>query len=200
VVLTPSRRQLRRCEAGWEGSPRRNPAPRNTNRVEGGAIWVSLLKKAGPSPSTGSLRKRGGRRGSGRSYPGRSAGVPVCGDGRCAGGLRREVRADRAERAGIDLTTEPLVGLGSVCRHRATAEVARLVHTLHAHGLTRLHGLASNHRTAALRAPADLRRLHSLVIRRPPSAQPARLRNPPQELRQLSPVTPTAGTPASAPL
>jgi hypothetical protein len=48
VVLTPSRRQLRRREAGWEGSPRRNPAPRNTNRVEGGAIWVSLLKKAKP--------------------------------------------------------------------------------------------------------------------------------------------------------
>jgi len=33
VVLTPSRRQLRRREAGWEGSPRRNPAPGNTNRV-----------------------------------------------------------------------------------------------------------------------------------------------------------------------
>jgi hypothetical protein len=48
VVLTPSRRQLRRREAGWEGSPRRNPAPRNTNRVEGWAIWVSLLKKAKP--------------------------------------------------------------------------------------------------------------------------------------------------------
>jgi hypothetical protein len=48
VVLTLSRRQLRRREAGWEGSPRRNPAPRNTNRVEGGAIWVSLLKKVKP--------------------------------------------------------------------------------------------------------------------------------------------------------
>ena len=48
VVLTPSRRQLRRREAGWEGSPRRNPAPRNTNRVGGGAIWVSLLKKVKP--------------------------------------------------------------------------------------------------------------------------------------------------------
>jgi hypothetical protein len=48
VVLTPSRRQLRRREAGWEGSPRRISAPRNTNRVEGGAIWVSLLKKAKP--------------------------------------------------------------------------------------------------------------------------------------------------------
>ena len=48
MVLTPSRRQLRRREAGWEGSPRRIPAPRNTNRVGGGAIWVSLLKKAKP--------------------------------------------------------------------------------------------------------------------------------------------------------
>ena len=48
VVLTPSRRQLRRREAGWEGSPRRNPAPRNTNRVEGGAIWVSLHQMAKP--------------------------------------------------------------------------------------------------------------------------------------------------------
>ena len=48
VVLTPSRRQLRRREAGWEGSPRRNPAPGNTNRVQGGAIWVSLLKKVKP--------------------------------------------------------------------------------------------------------------------------------------------------------
>jgi len=48
VVLTPSRRQLRRREAGWEGSPRRIPAPGNTNRVGGGAIWVSLLKKAKP--------------------------------------------------------------------------------------------------------------------------------------------------------
>src|SRR5271170_6083060 len=48
VVLTSSRRQLRRREAGWEGSPRRNPAPRNTNRVEGGAIWVSLHQMAKP--------------------------------------------------------------------------------------------------------------------------------------------------------
>ena len=48
VVLTPSRRQLRRREAGWEGSPRQIPAPGNTNRVEGVAIWVSLLKKVKP--------------------------------------------------------------------------------------------------------------------------------------------------------
>jgi hypothetical protein len=45
VMLTPGRRQLRRREAGWEGSPRQIPEPGNTNRIEGGAIWVSLLKK-----------------------------------------------------------------------------------------------------------------------------------------------------------
>lgn len=48
MVLTPSRRQLRRREAGWEGSPRRTPAPRDTNRVEGVAVWVSLLKEVKP--------------------------------------------------------------------------------------------------------------------------------------------------------
>jgi hypothetical protein len=47
-MLTPGRRQLRRREAGWEGSPGRIPAPGNTNRVGGGAIWVSLLKKVKP--------------------------------------------------------------------------------------------------------------------------------------------------------
>ena len=31
---TPSRRQLRCREAGWEGSPRQNPDPRNTNRMK----------------------------------------------------------------------------------------------------------------------------------------------------------------------
>ncbi len=74
VVLTPSRRQLRRREAGWEGSPRRNSAPRNTNRVEGGAIWVSLLKKVKPvtiNRVVSQTRRAQGE--SDRSYPGRSA-------------------------------------------------------------------------------------------------------------------------------
>jgi hypothetical protein len=53
VVLTPSRRQLRRGEAGWEGSPRRNSAPGYTNRVEGGAIGVSLLEKGKPVTTGG---------------------------------------------------------------------------------------------------------------------------------------------------
>jgi hypothetical protein len=48
--------------------------------------------------------------------------------------------ADLYERAGIDLTAEPLVGLGSVCRRQATTEVQALLHALHARGITRLHG------------------------------------------------------------
>ncbi len=44
------------------------------------------------------------------------------------------------ERAGINLTTEPLVGLGSVCRRQATTEIAVLIATLHTHGIKRLHG------------------------------------------------------------
>ena len=44
------------------------------------------------------------------------------------------------ERAGIDLTSEPLVGLGSVCRRQATTETAVLIATLHTHGIRRLHG------------------------------------------------------------
>lgn len=41
--------------------------------------------------------------------------------------------------AGIDLTAEPLVGLGSVCRRQASSEIDLIVTTLHAMGI-RLHG------------------------------------------------------------
>lgn len=47
--------------------------------------------------------------------------------------------ADAYQRAGIDLTTEPVVGVGSVCRRQATAEIAALIATLAADGLA-LHG------------------------------------------------------------
>jgi hypothetical protein len=43
------------------------------------------------------------------------------------------------ERAGVDLATEPLVGVGSVCRRQATGEIEVIVHTLASLGL-RLHG------------------------------------------------------------
>jgi hypothetical protein len=42
--------------------------------------------------------------------------------------------------AGIDLTAEPLVGLGSVCRRQATGEIHAIVTALREHGITRLHG------------------------------------------------------------
>ena len=45
---TLSRRQRRRREAGSEGSPRRNPAPRNAKRVRGVAIGVSRPYTAKP--------------------------------------------------------------------------------------------------------------------------------------------------------
>jgi hypothetical protein len=50
---------------------------------------------------------------------------------------RRHV--DAHHQAGIDLTAEPLVGLGSVCRRQATSEIDRIVTTLAGQGL-RLHG------------------------------------------------------------
>jgi len=47
--------------------------------------------------------------------------------------------ADRYQAAGVDLAAVPVVGLGSVCRRQATAEIGALVATLANLGL-RLHG------------------------------------------------------------
>ncbi|MFJ5883250.1 hypothetical protein [Kitasatospora cineracea] len=47
--------------------------------------------------------------------------------------------ADLYEKAGIDLTAEPVVGLGSVCRRQATGEAALIVSALADRGL-KLHG------------------------------------------------------------
>ncbi len=41
---------------------------------------------------------------------------------------------------GLDLTTVPLVGVGSVCRRQGTAEGGRILAALHRRGLRRLHG------------------------------------------------------------
>jgi hypothetical protein len=46
---------------------------------------------------------------------------------------------DRYASAGIDLTAEPLVGIGSVCRRQATSEIEGIVRMLKSLGL-RLHG------------------------------------------------------------
>jgi hypothetical protein len=42
--------------------------------------------------------------------------------------------------AGVDLTTEPLVGLGSVCRRESTAEIEAIVRALWDRGIRRMHG------------------------------------------------------------
>lgn len=47
---------------------------------------------------------------------------------------------DLYDRAGVDLTTQPLVGLGSVCRRQGTGEAAGIIAALHAVGVRRLHG------------------------------------------------------------
>lgn len=43
------------------------------------------------------------------------------------------------DRAGVDLTAYPVVGVGSICRRQSTAEAAAILSTLASHGL-RLHG------------------------------------------------------------
>ena len=48
--------------------------------------------------------------------------------------------ADRYERARVDLTAEPLVALGSVCRRQATGATAAIIRALQSAGVGRLHG------------------------------------------------------------
>ncbi|MEU5748286.1 hypothetical protein ABZ804_22440 [Streptomyces sp. NPDC047726] len=46
---------------------------------------------------------------------------------------------DLYDQVGVDLTREPVVGIGSVCRRQATGEATRIIETLWSMGL-RLHG------------------------------------------------------------
>ncbi|MFJ8963679.1 hypothetical protein ACIRG5_30245 [Lentzea sp. NPDC102401] len=62
--------------------------------------------------------------------------------------------ADLYEQAGIDLTQEPLVCLGSVCRRQGTHEVLRIIKRMRARGITRLHVFGG--KTLGLRLYADL--------------------------------------------
>jgi hypothetical protein len=48
--------------------------------------------------------------------------------------------ADAYHHAGINLAAEPLIGIGSICRRQATTQTELILATLHARGLTRLHG------------------------------------------------------------
>lgn len=47
---------------------------------------------------------------------------------------------DRYAAAGVDLTAEPVVGVGSMCRRAATAAAEQVLATLRGRGLSRLHG------------------------------------------------------------
>lgn len=47
---------------------------------------------------------------------------------------------DYWRNAGVDLTEQPLVGVGSVCRRQGTDEAGAIFEALHAAGVTRLHG------------------------------------------------------------
>ncbi|WP_448329986.1 deazapurine DNA modification protein DpdA family protein [Streptomyces sp. DSM 41534] len=75
------------------------------------------------------------------------------------------------ERAGIDLTREPTVGLGSVCRRQATREAAAIVTTLAGYGI-RLHGFGFKTlglaKVGHLMASADSAAWSSHARRRPP--------------------------------
>jgi hypothetical protein len=48
--------------------------------------------------------------------------------------------ADAYHQVGIDLSTAPLVGLGSVCRRQDSTQAGHILTALHQHGITRLHG------------------------------------------------------------
>ncbi len=60
MAPTTSRRQLRRREAGWEGSRRRNRDSRYTNRIRGGTARASQHDVAKPDAIKGPSRKCGG--------------------------------------------------------------------------------------------------------------------------------------------
>ncbi|CAL9410058.1 hypothetical protein SUDANB106_01649 [Streptomyces sp. enrichment culture] len=48
--------------------------------------------------------------------------------------------ADLYAATGVDLSAEPVVGLGSVCRRQHTSEAAAIITRLHQRGIRRLHG------------------------------------------------------------
>jgi hypothetical protein len=60
MAPTTSQGQLRRREAGWEGSRRRSRDPRDRNRIEGGAARASQHAMAKPDVIKGPSRKCGG--------------------------------------------------------------------------------------------------------------------------------------------
>ncbi|MER5226853.1 DUF7221 family queuine tRNA-ribosyltransferase-like protein [Streptomyces flaveus] len=78
---------------------------------------------------------------------------------------------DLYDKAGVDLHSEPVVGLGSVCRLQSTREGAAIVTAMAAHGL-RLHGFGFKTlglaKVGHLLASADSAAWSSHARRRPP--------------------------------
>jgi hypothetical protein len=60
MAPTTGQWQLRRREAGWEGSRRPNRDPRYTNRIGGGVVWASRQRMAKPDAIKRPLRICGG--------------------------------------------------------------------------------------------------------------------------------------------
>jgi len=74
--------------------------------------------------------------------------------------------------AGIDLTAEALVGVGSICRRQATTDTGAILARLHTHGITRLHGFGIKtlglRRYQHLLASADSMAWSAAARRQPP--------------------------------
>lgn len=79
---------------------------------------------------------------------------------------------DLYARAGVNLTTARLVGVGSVCRRQDTTEAGRIITALHECGVTRLHGFGFKvlglRRYAALLTSADSMAWSATARRQPP--------------------------------
>lgn len=76
------------------------------------------------------------------------------------------------QRASVDLTAAPLVGLGTVCRRQGTDVAGQIITALHTVGVTRLHGfgfkIGGLERYAPLLASADSLAWSYSARRRPP--------------------------------
>lgn len=79
---------------------------------------------------------------------------------------------DMYDRAGVDLTATPLVGVGSICRRQDTTEAGCILAALHIRGVTRLHGFGFKvlglRRYATLLTSADSMAWSVAARRRPP--------------------------------
>src|SRR5512135_1241413 len=132
MTPTTSQGQLRRREAGWEGSRRRNRDPRNTwriaaahgrdgLRVGGGAVWAIQLGMAKPAVIKRPSRGRGGcaRKVAGLTWGG-LRGCPRCPVRMAREVVRCLVRSVRGVGRDSDVR-EDVVRRGEVSRGRITS-------------------------------------------------------------------------------